>query len=210
MHKITHTDIYIYIYIYHQSILCKGRSFTANSGTKTAVLPKGRYSTSNSRTKIAVLLGMNRCSSFPLLSATYSLFSILTDLKRSEKIPGAPTWRRGEWIWLTRPSGLQRNSSYGVKYQFHQGFWPDQRSGNHILKIQDIYDIPYTDFKAHLKKNSINWLRVKNIITGVFMEKILYLFFRKISKNNAITIWNDCCLSSGLVQYLLWAARQAT
>ena len=53
---------------------------------------------------------MNRCGSFPLLSASYSLFSIWTDLKRSEEIPGAPTWRWGEWIWLTGPSGLRRNS----------------------------------------------------------------------------------------------------
>ena len=36
------------------------------------------------------LLGMNRCGSFPLLSAPHSLFSIWTNLKRSENIPGAP------------------------------------------------------------------------------------------------------------------------
>ena len=33
----------------------KGRSFTANSGTKAAVLPKDRSSTANSETKVAVL-----------------------------------------------------------------------------------------------------------------------------------------------------------
>ena len=32
------------------------------------------------------------------------------NLKRSDKIPGAPTWRWGEWIWLTEPSGLHLNS----------------------------------------------------------------------------------------------------
>ena len=53
--------------------------------------------------------GSNMCGSFPLLSAPHSLFSILTDLKRSKKIPGAPKWRWGEWIWLTGPSGLHRN-----------------------------------------------------------------------------------------------------
>ena len=68
---------------------------------------------------------MNRCGIFPLLSAPHSLFSIWTNLKRSEKIPGAPT-RWGEWIWLLGPP----NFTTGVKYQFHQGFWPDQRSGN--------------------------------------------------------------------------------
>ena len=55
-----------------------------------------------------------RCDSFPLLSAPHSLFSIWTNLRRSEKIPGAPTRRRGVWIWLTGPSGLHRNSAQGL------------------------------------------------------------------------------------------------
>ena len=96
------------------SILAKGKSFTANSGTKAAVLLKGRSSTANSWTRAAVLLGMDRCGSFPLLSAPHSLFSLWTDLKRSEKIPGATTWRRGEWIWLTGPSELHLNSPQGL------------------------------------------------------------------------------------------------
>ena len=49
-------------------------------------------------------------------------------LKRSEKIPGAPTKR---WVdlanWALRTSP---KFTTGVKYQFHQGFWPDQRSGS--------------------------------------------------------------------------------
>ena len=70
------------------------------------------------------------CSSFPLLSAPHFLFSIWTDLIRSEKIPGAPTWRWGEWIWLYWALRVSSKFTTGVKYQFHQGFWPDQRSGN--------------------------------------------------------------------------------
>ena len=58
--------------------------------------------------------GLNRCGSFPLLSAPHYLFSFWTYLKRSEKIPGAPTWRWGEWIWLTGPSGLHRYSPRGL------------------------------------------------------------------------------------------------
>ena len=59
-----------------QSILPKGRFFTAYSGTKVAVLFKGRTSTTNSGTQPAVLLGMDRCDSFPLFSAsTLSLAS---------------------------------------------------------------------------------------------------------------------------------------
>ena len=109
--------MYIYTHInvcHHQSVLPKGRCFTANWGTKAAVLPKGRSSTANSGTKVAVLLGMNRCGSFPLLSAPHFVFNIWTDLKRSEKIPGAPAWRRGEWIWLTGPSALHPNSPQGL------------------------------------------------------------------------------------------------
>ena len=96
------------------SILPKGRSFTANSGTKVAFLLKGRSSTANSGTQVAVLLGMNRYGSFPLLSAPHTLFTISTDFKRSEKIPGAPTRRWGEWIWLTGSSGLYRNQPQGL------------------------------------------------------------------------------------------------
>ena len=54
-------------------------------------LHKGRSSTANSGAKVAALLGMNRYNSFLLRSEPHSLFSNSTDLKRSEKIPGAPT-----------------------------------------------------------------------------------------------------------------------
>ena len=62
------------------------------------------------------LLGMNSCDSFPLLSALHSLFGIWTDLKKSEKIPGAPTWRRREWIRLTGSFGLHRISPQGLNF----------------------------------------------------------------------------------------------
>ena len=94
------------------SMFC--RSFTANSGTKAAVLPKGKSSTTNSGTKVAVLLGMNRCGSFPLLSAPHSLSRIWTDLKKSQSIPGTPAWWWEEGILLTKPSGLHWNSPRGL------------------------------------------------------------------------------------------------
>ena len=84
-------------------IHCKRR----NLGWSSA---EGRSSTTKSETQAAVLLGMNRCGIFPLDSAPHSLFSIWTDLKRSENVPGSPAWRWGEWIWLTGPSGHHRNS----------------------------------------------------------------------------------------------------
>ena len=99
---------------HHHSVLPKGSSFTASVRNQGCSSTEGRSSTANSGTKAAVLLGINRCGSFPLLFAPHSLFSIWTDRKRSEKIPGAPTWRWGEWIWLTGPSGLHRNSLQGL------------------------------------------------------------------------------------------------
>ena len=104
--------VYVYV-VHHQSVLPKGWSFSAISGNKTAVLSKGRSSTANSGTKFAVLLRMNRCGNFLLQSAAHSLFSIQRDLK-SGNIPGTPTWRWEEWIWLTEPSGLHRNSPQGL------------------------------------------------------------------------------------------------
>ena len=101
---------------HHQSVLPKSRSFAANTGTKAPVLPKSRSSTAISgKRKVVVLLGMNRCG-YPLLSAPHSLFSIRTDLIRSENIPGAPTRKWGEWIWLTATSGLHRNSPQGLNF----------------------------------------------------------------------------------------------
>ena len=85
---------------------------------------EGRSSTANSVTMAAVLQRMNRYCRFPLLSAHHSLFSIWTDLKRSEKIPGAPAWRWGEWIWLTGSSCLHQNSPQRLNISsiraFHQ------------------------------------------------------------------------------------------
>ena len=74
--------------------------------------------------------GLNKCCSFPLLSAPHTLFSIWTDLKRPEKIPGAPTWWWGEWIWLNGPSGLHRNSPQGLNISYKYQFRSYHRSGN--------------------------------------------------------------------------------
>ena len=88
------------------------RSFTANSHQGCS-FAKGRSSTANSGTKVAVLPELNRCGSLPLLPAhNLSLASerTLKDLKRF----WASTRRRGEWIWLAGPSGLHRNSPQGL------------------------------------------------------------------------------------------------
>ena len=90
---------------------------------------KQREATATQEPRLQFNQGLNRYGSFPFHSAPHSLFIIWTDNRRSEKIPGVPTCRWEECISVTGPSGFQRNST-GVKYHFHQGFWPDQRSGN--------------------------------------------------------------------------------
>ena len=122
-------ELWKYHHHYHQRVLIKGRSFNANSGIKAAVLTEGRSSTANSETRVAGLLGMNSYGCFPLLSTPHSLFSIWRELKWSEKIPGAPSWKLGEWIWLSGPSGLHRNSPQTL-ISVQSGFWPYQKSGN--------------------------------------------------------------------------------
>ena len=102
---------YIYIYHHHQCFLPRGRSFTASAATKAAVLPKACLPLQTQEPRLQLYQGLNRCSSFLLLSAPHSLFSIWTDLRRS---PGAPKWRWGEWIWLTGPSRLHRNYPQGL------------------------------------------------------------------------------------------------
>ena len=66
------------------NILPMGRSFTANSGTKAAVLLKGKSSTANSGTQAAVLLGAvaSRCFPHPTLSLASE--QTLIDLRRSQ------------------------------------------------------------------------------------------------------------------------------
>ena len=96
---------YIYLYISLQSLLPNGRSFTANSGTKAAVL-----------------LGISRCGSFPL-------FSLASKQTLKDPMNTNVEVRRvdlANWALRTTPKFIT-----GVKYQFHQSFWADQITGNH-------------------------------------------------------------------------------
>ena len=108
---------------HHQSIQPKERSFTANSGTKAAVLLKGRSSTANSGTQAVVLLEIDRCGSFPLFPhSTLSLApeQTLKDLKRSQMHRRSVKVRRVDMAnWALRTS---LKFTTGVKYQFHQSF----------------------------------------------------------------------------------------
>ena len=76
------TEISIFISSLPSSeFYARGQSFTANSGSKSAVLLKCRSSTANSGTKVVVLLGMNRCGSFPLHLASWALPYYLVNTK---------------------------------------------------------------------------------------------------------------------------------
>ena len=136
-----------------------GRSFTANSGTRTEVLPKGRSSTAKPRNQGYSLLGMNRRDSFPLFSAPNSLFSIWTDFKRSEKIPGASAWRWGEWIWPPEPSGLYRNSSQGLN----------------ISSIRVFDQIRDPEIQITLRPQKYKYHLVNSMTCG-FMNEYIFLF----------------------------------
>ena len=95
--------------VHHQSVLPKGRAFTASEGTMVAVLPKAGLPPQTQDTRLQFYQGWIDVSSSCFLHPTLSI-SIWTGLLRSEKIPGAPTWRSKEWILLTELSGLHRNS----------------------------------------------------------------------------------------------------
>ena len=105
---------------------------------------------------------MNRCGSFLLLSTPHFLFSIWTNRKRSQGHQrGGEENGLANWALWTSPK-----FTTWVKYQFHQGFWPDQRSGNpnhpspHIISCFQmgylifsvcIYQILYRKFVCEYK-----------------------------------------------------------
>ena len=125
--KIVHFCVYIYehkfnlcliLYHHHQSVLPKDRSYTASAGTYTAVLPKADLPLQTQEPRLQFYQGLNRCGSFPLLSASHSLFSIWIDLKRSEWSQGHQHGGEESGFGWTSPK-----FTTGVKYQFHQGFF---------------------------------------------------------------------------------------
>ena len=121
---------------------------------------------------------MNRCGSFSLLSTPHSLFSIWTNLKRSEMIPGAPTRRWGEWIWLTGPSGLHRNSLQGLNIRSIRLFWPDQRSGNPNHPSPQTIDSRLYNFELGLESASVPLIRFQISLIWVSYLECLFFYFR--------------------------------
>ena len=123
--------------------------------------------TANSGTQAAVLLGMDRCSNFPFLSAPHSLFASeqsLNDLKRSQ-------WHQSDltrvdltnWVLWT-----PLKFTTGFKYQFHQGFWPDQTSGNLNARI-------YSD--ETIEKMDLSWYTVPFINSRMEKTAVSLLSF---------------------------------
>ena len=108
-------------------VLPKGRCINARTGTYAAVLPKADLPPHARELRLLVYQGVDRCGSFPLLSAPHSLFSIWTDLQISQG--HNVVVRRvdlANWALRTSPKFITE-----VKYQFHRRFWPDRKSGNH-------------------------------------------------------------------------------
>ena len=101
---------------------------------------------------------MNRCGSFPLLSVPHSLFSIWTDLKRPDKIPGEPSWRWEEWIWLTGSSRLHQNSPQRLNINSIRVF--DQiRNPNHpSAPSQVIRDRIFCELVTQDTWSNLQWL----------------------------------------------------
>ena len=123
-------------------------------------------STANSGTKVALLLRKYcRCGSFPLFSAPNSLFSIWTDLKRPDMIPGASTLRLGEWIWLTGPSRLYRNSPKGLNSSSIKVL--DQiRDPKNSITLRPIFYI------IHIIYRPINYFKYVTIVIEFFISAV--------------------------------------
>ena len=94
-HTHTHTHIYIYVHYHHHHHQCsaQGQVLHCKLGHQGCNSTQTQVFHCKLRNLACSLLGMNRCGTFPLLSAPHSLCSIWTNIKRSEKIPGAPTRR---------------------------------------------------------------------------------------------------------------------
>ena len=160
----------------------QGQVLHCNSWMKAAVLLKSRSFTANSETMVAVLLEMDRCGSFPLHFTPHSLFSTWTHLKSSEKIPGAPAWRWGEWIWLIGPSRLHQNSPQGLNIS----------SIRYFDQIRDL-EIPITLHPLH-HQNDRKWV----------IKSIRFLFC-----SSRITCVCVCSNANPLHYYALRVPRKA-
>ena len=133
---------------------------------------KGRSSTANPGSRLQFYQGLNRCSSLLLLSAPYCLFSIWTDPKWSERIPGAPTWRREEWIWLTGPTRLNRNSPQVSNITVLDQIRDLEMPPSYNLLYTSLFIIFFTkkiyyqkDFINNLTKNKLIYTRVDRKVT---------------------------------------------
>ena len=132
---------------------------------------------------------MNSCGSFPLRSTPHSLFSIWTNLKRSEKIPGAPKRRWGEWIWLNGPSGLHRNSPQGLNIRSVRVF--------DLIRDPEIPIIlrPHLIYNPE-KKNRWN-SKIVSILFSIHDISITLLhYFRNFRFSDKILTWCEAWIKS--------------
>ena len=130
------------------------------------VSTQGCHSLQAHEPRLQFYKGLSRFGSFPLIFAPHSLFSIWTDLKRSENIPVAPTRRCGEWIWLTGPSGLHRNSPQGLNISSIRVF--DQIRDPEIpITLRP----PSKLYYSKKKKQRTKLLHIFSLCLSIFAEK---------------------------------------
>ena len=111
---------------HHQRVPPKGRSFTASAGTKAAVLQKAGLPPQTQELRLQFYYGWlgavaSRCFPNP------TLYSVSEEILQDPRGTNVEVRRKDLANW-----GLRTSPKFttGVKYQFHQGFWPDSRSRN--------------------------------------------------------------------------------
>ena len=110
-----------------------------------------------------------------------------TDLKRFEKIPGAPTWRWGKWIRITMPSGLHRNSHRGLNISSMRVYDQIQRSGNPNITLRPIKKIMAKII--YVSRNSYLLLKLLLYIFWNFYRKCLNILLRNLMRMDHFEIY---------------------
>ena len=131
---------------------------------------------------------MNRCGSFPLLSAPPLSLAYEQTLKVMKRFRGTDLEVRRVDLakWVLRTSS---KFTSGVKYQFHQGFWPDQKSQSSFAPLSTLMiDINLYDFfqRFHLSKYII-WIVSRNWPLESWQPCPLVTILSKIHPVSSIT-----------------------
>ena len=130
---------------------------------------------------------MNRCCIIPCFSAPHSLFSIWKD-PRGVSVEV----RRVDLAnWALR---MSPKLTTGVKYIFHWGFWPDQRSGNpNHIRYYILYVKP---LRSKRSKNGFY-----DIISSTICNMKSTVKTSELSRHLCWPTSRRCCMLSPLLQF---------